>query len=339
MYTTTTLHKVDLIVHSNASNLAAIGCEEVFNVANSVLGFERYLVTVYPDAEHYFDRLGYISKKNETETIIFVGAIDGQWCVNNRHHDKLRLLLVCGSRIGLVGNGVFLAAKSRVLCRSRLAVHANFRAIFEEEFCDHEYVTKPCWIDGQVFSATGGGAAIRMASEMLRIDFGDQFHSMVESFLGLEQNIVEAYAVEKMQWAHRSRRCKIVSNCIDEMHANIETPISMPELARRVGVSARQVERLFRGTLNEPPIQVYKTIRLEQARRFVLDSQMPLIEVGIAHGFFSHTSFARSYRILFGVTPSQERRNLLDSGAGERTPYHSANVQGDSGEYNFRIVG
>jgi transcriptional regulator GlxA family with amidase domain len=92
------------------------------------------------------------------------------------------------------------------------------------------------------------------------------------------------------------------------MEANIEEPLSLQELARMTEVSQRQLQRLFRRRVALTPAQYYVNLRLQRARELLRQTDMPIMSVTVACGFHSPGHFSKSYRALFGRSPSQERR-------------------------------
>ncbi|MEL6210457.1 MAG: helix-turn-helix domain-containing protein, partial [Pseudomonadota bacterium] len=94
---------------------------------------------------------------------------------------------------------------------------------------------------------------------------------------------------------------------IQTMERSTEEPISPAELARDVGMSTRQLERLFRRYLNRSPKRYYMEMRLEKARALLLQTDLSVINVALACGFTSPSHFSKCYRAHFGRTPYRER--------------------------------
>ena len=99
---------------------------------------------------------------------------------------------------------------------------------------------------------------------------------------------------------------KELDECIELMQANIEEPLPIAELVRLVGVSSRSLERRFRDLLGTRPTEYYRALRLNQANNLLLNTTMPISEIGLACGFPS--GFTRHYRALFNITPQAVRR-------------------------------
>ena len=98
-----------------------------------------------------------------------------------------------------------------------------------------------------------------------------------------------------------------LSSVIARMEANIEDPISPARLALDVGMSTRQLERLFRRYLNRSPKRYYMETRLARARNLLMQTEMSIIEIALASGFSSPSHFSKCYRAQYGSTPYRER--------------------------------
>ena len=103
-----------------------------------------------------------------------------------------------------------------------------------------------------------------------------------------------------------------VVKAIEIMERAVERPVRTASIARKVGVSVRQLERLFHQYLRCSPVHYYVCVRLEAARRLLRQSAMPVLEIGMACGFTSASHFSRIYRGHFGVAPSVDREPKLE---------------------------
>ncbi len=98
-----------------------------------------------------------------------------------------------------------------------------------------------------------------------------------------------------------------VTQAIKMMEAHLEEPLSMSELTRRVGLSTRHLERVFREVFDDTPARFYKRLRVRRARSMIEDTLIPLVDVAVATGFHSHNALARAVRDEYGATPSKMR--------------------------------
>ena len=94
------------------------------------------------------------------------------------------------------------------------------------------------------------------------------------------------------------------------MESNLEEPLTLNEVSDYVGVSRRQLERLFKNNLNITPSRYYLELRLSRARLLLIQTSVPVIDVAISCGFSSAPHFSKCYSDLFGRSPSSERRTV-----------------------------
>jgi transcriptional regulator GlxA family with amidase domain len=91
------------------------------------------------------------------------------------------------------------------------------------------------------------------------------------------------------------------------MESHISEPLELVDIAENIGLSRRQVERLFRQEMGRSPARYYLEIRLDRARHLLVQSTMPIVEVAVACGFVSASHFSKCYRELYERSPQQER--------------------------------
>ena len=94
------------------------------------------------------------------------------------------------------------------------------------------------------------------------------------------------------------------------MEANIEEPLSLDDIAAYVGISRRQLERLFHKYLHCAPSRYYLELRLYRARLLLLQTSMPVIDVAVSCGFSTAPHFSKCYSEFYGKPPRDERQVL-----------------------------
>jgi AraC family carnitine catabolism transcriptional activator len=92
------------------------------------------------------------------------------------------------------------------------------------------------------------------------------------------------------------------------MREHIDEPLSCGEIAVRVGLSLRHMERRFRDALQCSVLERYRLIRMTKAHQLLQQTGLAVTEVALACGFSSPEYFCRLYRAMFGCSPSKDRR-------------------------------
>ena len=91
------------------------------------------------------------------------------------------------------------------------------------------------------------------------------------------------------------------------MQANIGEPLSTNDIAALVGLSRRQLERVFRQHMDTLPSRWYLEQRLARAQVLLRQSSQSILQIGLSCGFNSGAHFSNAYRGYFGRTPREER--------------------------------
>lgn len=223
---------------------------------------------------------------------------------------KLRTLAFYGVSIGAVCTGTYVLAKAGLLSGRKCTIHWENHDSFREEFADIEVTQELFEIDRNRFTCAGGTAAIDMMLSMITKQKGPDVAAQVTDQL-IHHRIRDAHERQRMELRARLgvAHPKLLA-VVSEMEKSLETPLSCSELAEEVGLSTRQLERLFRKYIGEAPTKYYLGLRLNRARFLLRQTSMPILTIGLACGFVSASHFSKCYSEHFSRTPSQERRNL-----------------------------
>jgi transcriptional regulator GlxA family with amidase domain len=101
-----------------------------------------------------------------------------------------------------------------------------------------------------------------------------------------------------------------VGAAVKLMEETVDAPLTLTRLARRTGVSARHLQDLFQETMGVAPHAHYLALRLNAARRKVIETRADFADIAAATGFNSSSAFSRSYRAHYRESPSETRRRL-----------------------------
>lgn len=212
-----------------------------------------------------------------------------------------------GVTIGGMCTGAHILASAGLLSGKRAAIHWENLPGFSEAFPKVDVHADLFEADGNVYTCAGGTASLDMMLALITGDFGEALvNSVCEQLL---TDRVRA-STDRQRLPLRARlgvqNARVLS-IIELMEANLGEPLSLVEIADEVGLSRRQIERLFRIEMGRSPARYYLEIRLDRARHLLLQSNMPVVEVAVACGFVSASHFSKCYREVHGKSPQQER--------------------------------
>ena len=216
---------------------------------------------------------------------------------------KLRTLAFYGVSIGAVCTGTYVLAKAGLLAGRKCTIHWENYDSFREEFADIEVTQELFEVDRNRFTCAGGTAAIDMMLSMIAKQKGPEIAAQVTDIL-IHHRIRDAHERQRMELRSRLgvAHPKLLA-VVSEMEKSLETPLSCAELAEEVGLSTRQLERLFRRYIGEAPTKYYLGLRLKRARYLLRQTSMPILTIGLACGFVSASHFSKCYSEHFGRTP------------------------------------
>ncbi len=288
---------------------------EPLRVANRVTGKQLYRWSVVSED-------GLPARASNGITV----EVDSALCVLG-HDDTL---LVCGgvgiketttkavinwlrreARRGVVMGGLCTAAyslaRAGLLDGRRCTIHWENHDSFEEDFPEVELTRAVYVMDGKRYSSAGGMSSLDLMLNVVAADHGQDLANTVA-----DQLIYSAIRTDRDEQrlsipTRIGVRHPRLSSVIRKMEANIEEPVSPAQLAREVGMSTRQLERLFRRYLDRSPKRYYMELRLQKARNLLLQTDMSVINVALACGFTSPSHFSKCYRAHYGITPYRER--------------------------------
>lgn len=163
---------------------------------------------------------------------------------------------------------------------------------------------QPFEIDRERLTCGGGTAALDMMMTLIGRHHGSELAERVSAHFVLERVRMGG---EPQPWASGGAAPESLTEALALMEANIEEPLTTAELAEHLGVSRRQLERLFKKHLQAVPSRYYLDLRLQRARRLLRESERPAGEVALLTGFSSAAHFSTAYRNHFGVSPREER--------------------------------
>jgi transcriptional regulator GlxA family with amidase domain len=240
-------------------------------------------------------------------TIVVVGGLNVKAAINRPVLTWLRREARRGLAVGAVCTGAQVIAQAGLLEGRRCTIHWENRDSFEEDFPDIELTHNVYVIDRDRYTAAGGTASTDLMLKLIARRHGAELANLVADQL---IHTAPRSDRDEQRLSIPTRigvRHPKLATVIHMMEENIEEPISPATLAQDVGMSTRQLERLFRRYLNRSPKRYYMELRLGKARNLLMQTEMSVINVALACGFASPSHFSKCYRALYKTTPYRER--------------------------------
>lgn len=161
--------------------------------------------------------------------------------------------------------------------------------------------------DGRLLSCAGSAASLDLCCAWLAAQHGERVGQELVQALGLKGLRPRDERQRAGYSEQRGAGSPKLAEALSLMEANLAEPLPTEEVARLVGVSRRQLERLFKQHLDTLPSRHYLELRLARAQRLLQQSSQSILQIGLSSGFSSGPHFSNAYKAHFGHTPRDER--------------------------------
>ncbi|WP_413207226.1 GlxA family transcriptional regulator [Rhodospirillum sp. A1_3_36] len=217
--------------------------------------------------------------------------------------------------IPLVGvcTGAFLLHQAGLMDGYRCCVSWFHHADFLEQFDGLDPVADQIFIvDRNRLTCSGGASSAHLAAYLVekhvgRAQASKSLHIMI---------IDDAHLPEKPQpgvTLDLKTQDPLVRRALLIMQQNLDFPLPVKEIARRMGVGNRQIERHFSTALGISPQAAFLRIRLSFARHLVETTDKSIAQIAVDCGFCDSSHLSRMFRRRYERTPQEVRRALLDA--------------------------
>ncbi|MEJ6388488.1 GlxA family transcriptional regulator [Gymnodinialimonas ulvae] len=288
---------------------------EALRIANRMSGQTLYEWVLIGEGGDYaqssagiwFRLDGDLDDVRREDVVLLCGGIDVAGATTKRLLSWLRREARKGPVIGGLCTAGYTLAKAGLLDGKRATIHWENQDSFTEEFEEVTLTKSVFVVDGNRITTAGGTASIDLMLKLIAEDQDEEMANLVADQL-IYTSIRTDQDTQRLSIPTRiGVRHPKLGAVIRMMEQNIEDPISPSQLAEDVGMSTRQLERLFRRYLNRSPKRYYMELRLGKARNLLMQTDMSVINVALACGFASPSHFSKCYRAHYDTTPYRER--------------------------------
>jgi transcriptional regulator GlxA family with amidase domain len=220
----------------------------------------------------------------------------------------LRSLAAQGVRIGGVSGGPVILAKAGIMDGYHMTVHWEHAPAVAEAYPNIMLTRSIYIIDRNRLTCAGGTAPLDMMHALIAEAHGPELARKVSDWF-MHTDIRPAQSAQRASLTERyGVHDERLTAALELMESHPGEPLTRGEMARRIGLSTRQLDRLFAEKMKTSYADHSRRIRLERARDLLRQSAVSITEIALGCGFSSASHFSRAYRAAFGVTPASERR-------------------------------
>jgi transcriptional regulator GlxA family with amidase domain len=246
-----------------------------------------------------------------TDRLFLISGLNVQTHTTPKLLAWLRRERAAGTPLGGICSAAYVLAKAGFLENVETALHWAWHDLFTEEFPDVRLVRNVFVAREKIITASGGTAAADLMLHLIGKEHGVDLATEVADQM-VYNAVREGTAAQRvsLQSRHGMRNEHLV-RAIALMDETIENPMSPTMIAERLGISTRQLERLFGRYLNSTPKHYFMEMRLHRAQNLLVQSEQSVTEIAMACGFQSTSHFSKVYRASFGRSPISQRNIII----------------------------
>lgn len=248
------------------------------------------------------------SEADAGDALMIIAGFNQQKHVNTQHLKMIKLVSRRFLAVGGIEAGSWLLARCGLLEGKAATTHWEDQEEFSVQFPRVQLKADRFVIDENVFTTGGASPTFDFMLYLIRTRYGyplalevssafiyDGVHSATDT-----QPLVSLGMLENSE--------PRVAAAIHIMEQHIDDTISIDTIAVQLSLSVRMLEYLFAQTLNLSPGAYYRRLRLQTARRMVVDTRLQLQEIAIRTGFNSLSAFSRLFKRYYQQSPGECRR-------------------------------
>lgn len=252
----------------------------------------------------------YLGEKVDFDLVLVVAGGDPQVGQVRRLEHWLRVLASRDVLVGGVSAGPLILARAGVMEGHRLTVHwEHAQALLAVS--SNLIVERTLFVrDRGRLTCAGGTAAMDMMHALIAEHHGGRFAQRVSEWF-LHTDIRPGENPQVAGLAERYGVADVgVLKALQAMENHMDDPLTLTQISDIVGISVRQVNRLFRQHMGGSTQDFYARLRLEKAQVLLRGSLLSIADVAQATGFANSAHFSRQFRRAYAQSPSQFRAHI-----------------------------
>ena len=241
------------------------------------------------------------------DTIVIPGWRDADEPPPQELLRKLREAYARGARLCSICSGVFVLAAAGVLAGKRATTHWKYVERLAARFPDIQVEPNALYVDeGQILTSAGSAAGLDMLVHLVRRDFGPRVANRVAQRLVIAPHREGGQAQFVPRPVAADERGRL-SRLLDWIRAHLAEAHTVESLAARASMSARTMQREFKGATGLAPHAWLVRERLERAKELLETTHLPARGIAERTGMGSAESLRHHFRASVGTTPSRYR--------------------------------
>lgn len=220
-------------------------------------------------------------------------------------------------RVGSVCTGAFLLAGCGLLHKRRATTHWHYCKQLAEQYPAVTVLPDKLFVrDGCVYSSGGICSGIDLALALVEEDWGRELALFVARYLVMFLNRPGGQAQFSVDFSAETASRTDLRGVQSWISQHLTNDLRVARLAGRLAMSPRNFARLFVAETGITPAKFVEQTRLDAARRFLEDTDLPVAVVAEKTGFYDAERMRRSFIRQLGVNPQNYRARFSRSNVG-----------------------
>lgn len=321
--------RVGVVLFPSFSMMALAATTEPLRAANLLSGKLLYQwQTVSIDSRDLVSSSGFRLAADQYELrvpacdlVLVIASLDFEPLLDAALLERLRHAVGNGQAVGAVSHGTLVLAHAGLLDGYQCTTHWDRLKELQSDFPKVTANREVFCIDRDRWTSSGGTAAMDMMLALIRAQHGQSLAmNVANNFIHRRIRARGEQQPMEVRWRYGVQDRRMV-RAIEFMERSIESPLPLAKIADLVGLSPRQLQRLFMSALGRTPEQLFIDIRLQAATDLLTHTDDSVGDVALQCGFGNQSHFARSYLAAYGLRPSDVRHaTRAPGGTGPGTP-------------------
>ena len=245
----------------------------------------------------------------DTRVLIIIAGFDSNQHAQKNAVARLSRLASNFDYVGGIEAGSWLMARAGLLNGHKATTHWEDLEEFALAYPQIDIIPDRFVIDDRYFTTGGASPTFDFMLHLIRKRHGAAFAMEVASVFIYDQTYPSTQPQPLVSLGRLQVMEPRVAAAIKIMEDHLDEPISTRKIARLLQISVRLLEVLFESALQFSPGHYYRHLRLLAARRLIIETRLPILEIGLRTGFSSLSAFSRAFKNQYGKSPAAWRKS------------------------------
>lgn len=253
-------------------------------------------------------------------TVFVLASWGGENYANPQMMAWLRRQHRNGVQICGIEMGTYILAKAQLLNNLKVTTHWSYLQGLRERYPNVDVVEQLYTEIGPIMTSAGGTASFDLMLKFIETyrgralagEIADQIMHHPLRAPDTPQKVTHGRGLASLPDGVRA--------AVRLIEENIENPLRVGEIAARIGISQRQLERRFNANFSCSVSRFAQLLRLQHARVLLVSTGLGIGEISVASGFNTQSHFNKAFKECFGRKPSAYRNAWPDNEPNPQWP-------------------